>query len=93
VKSSPIRKSRAERLKLKEHLIETWIWKVNGQFGLRDYTSAKQMCKSRIIDWYSGWLDDRDGIRMMRFLLYTFADDELREELSCKISDSWDKYV
>lgn len=87
------KKSRAQREQLREHLIETWKWKVNGQFGIKNYTSAKLMCKSRIIDWYSGWLDDRDGIRMMRFLLYTFADDELRDELVFKISDSWDKYV
>ncbi|MBV6343383.1 hypothetical protein [Candidatus Magnetobacterium casense] len=87
------RKSRAERHKLRESLIDTWHWKVNAQFGIKDYSSAILKCKSRIIDWYSGWLDDRDGIRMIRFLMYTFGDDELREELTFKISRSWDNYV
>lgn len=86
-------KSRAERWKLKDYLIETWGWKENAQFEFRDYKTATAMCKARITAWFNGWLDDRDGIRMLRFLLYTFGTDELRDELSCKISKNWDNYV
>lgn len=87
------KKSRAQRDLLKTHLIEVFGWKENAEFGIGDYNSARIKCKTRIISWFDGWCDDRDGIRMLRFLLYTFADDELREELSVKISRTWDNYV
>lgn len=93
VKTASVRKSRSERLKLKEHLIEIWKWEENAQFDLPDYKAATALCKARIVQWYSGWLDDRDGIRMLRFLMYTFGTDKLRDELSDKISHTWDKYV
>lgn len=85
--------SRAERWKLKDYLIETWNWKENAQFHTGDLNGAINICKARITSWYSGWLDDRDGIRMLRFLLYTFATDELRDELSFNISKNWDSFV
>lgn len=87
------RASRAERWKLKEFLKDTWQWEENAQFTDTDMTRARNECKAQIIKWYSGWLDDRDGIRMLRFLMYTFGTDALRDELTFKISRNWDNYV